>query len=128
MDFLLPGHAATTNFENDAISDELCDAALDNLTEWNGTCDYIALYDFPQLPYICNSLSILHFNIRPLLANFDNLENFLSSIPLQPDIIGLFESCFKDKPLINIDLPGYRFVHVDSFSNADGVAAYVPIS
>ena len=49
-DFLLPGHAATTNFENDTISDELCDVAFDNLIERIGTYGYINFDDFPQLP------------------------------------------------------------------------------
>ena len=44
---------------------------------------------------------------------------------MQPDIIGLSETRIKDEPLINIDLPGYRFVHVDSLSNAGEVAALV---
>ena len=56
-------HAATTNLEKDAISDELCDVAYDNLTERNGTCDYIDYVDFSELRNSCDNLSILHLNI-----------------------------------------------------------------
>ena len=117
-DFLLPGHAATPTFESDPISEELCDIAFDNLTERIGTFDYIDCDDFSQLSNSGDRLSILHLNIRFLLVNFDKLENMLTSTPLQPDIIGLYETRIKSKSLINIDLPGYRFVHVDSLSNA----------
>ena len=71
LDFLLPGHAATTNFENDAISVKLRDVAFDNLPERIDTCDYTNFDDFPQLPNFCDSLFILHLNIRSLHANFD---------------------------------------------------------
>ena len=127
-DFLLSGHAPTVyfnNFKNDAANDELCDVAFDNLTERIGTRDCMDCDDFPQLPNSCDSLTIYHFNILLLHANFDKLENFLTSISLQPDIIGLSETRIKDEPLINICIPGYRCVHVDSLSNAGGVAAYV---
>ena len=58
--FLFPGHADTTNFKKDEISDELCNVAFDNLTERIGICNYIDFYDFPQLPNSCDSLLILH--------------------------------------------------------------------
>ena len=44
---------------------------------------------------------------------------------MQPNIIGLSETRIRGEPLINIDIPGYRFAHVDSLCNAGGVAAYV---
>ena len=124
-DFILPGHAATTNFENDAISDEFRDVAFGNLPERISTCDYTNFEDFPQLPNSCVGLSILHFNFRSFHANFDKLENFLTSIPLQSGIIGLSEARIECKPLININLPGCRCIHIDSLSNAGGVAAYI---
>ena len=80
-DFLLPGHAATSNFENDAISNELCDVTFDNLSERSGTCNDIDFDDFPQLPNSCGSLTILLLNIRSLHANFYKLGNVLTFIP-----------------------------------------------
>ena len=51
-DFLLPDHAATTNFENYTKSDELCDVAVDSLTERIGTCDTLILMIFLNYPIL----------------------------------------------------------------------------
>ena len=42
-----------------------------------------------------------------------------------PDIVCLTEICIKSQPLINVEIPNYSFVHVDSESAAGGVAIYV---
>ena len=51
-----------------------------------------------------------------------------ASIPSRPDIIdiiGLSETRIKGKPLVNIDLLGYCFDHVDLLSNAGKIATYI---
>ena len=48
-----------------------------------------------------------------------------ASFPSRPDIIGLSETRIKGKPLVNIDLLGYCFDHVDSLSNAGEIATYI---
>jgi len=46
------------------------------------------------------------------------------SLDFSPTIICVIEIRIKDQPLINISLPGYNLVHVNSNSSAGGVAAY----
>ena len=59
--------------------------------------------------------------MRSLQKNFDNLYHFLSTFPTKPDVICISETKIKDKPLLNISIPGYIFLHVNSSTNAGGV-------
>ena len=67
-----------------------------------------------------SKLFLLHLNIRSLSKNHDNLIEFLTNVPLRPYIILLTETKIKDKPLVNITIPGYI-----PFPNAGGVGIYV---
>ena len=42
-----------------------------------------------------------------------------------PNIICLSETRLKEQPLININIPGYSFIHTDPPTNAGGVAMYI---
>ena len=70
-------------------------------------------------------LFLLHLNMRSLQKNFDNLCNFLSKLPSKPHVISISETKIKDKPLLNVSIPGYTFLHNNSLSNAGGVGVYV---
>ena len=72
-----------------------------------------------------NELFLFHLNIRLLHKNFDSLCDLLSKLLQKPYIIGLSETKIKDKPQINISIPGYTFLHNNSDTNADGVGLYV---
>ena len=63
--------------------------------------------------------------MRSLQKNFDNLCNFLSKLPSKPHVISISETKIKDKPLLNVSIPGYTFLHNNSLSNAGGVGIYV---
>ena len=67
----------------------------------------------------------MHSNIRSLQKNFDSLYVFLQSLKFLPELLCLMESRIKDKPLINISIPGYSFVHVNCSNAASGVAVYI---
>ena len=71
-----------------------------------------------------NSLNIMHFNIRSLQKNFESLHIFLQSVKFLPELLCLTESHTKDKPLINISIPGYSFGHVNSTTAVGGVGVY----
>ena len=71
------------------------------------------------------SLFVMHINTRFLQHNFENLNDLLLQMNFQPDILCVSETKIKISPLINISLPGYEFFHVDSPTNAGGVAIYV---
>ena len=63
--------------------------------------------------------------MQSLQKNFDNLYHFLSTFPTKPDVICISETKIKDKPLLNISIPGYIFLRVNSSTNADGVGIYI---
>ena len=67
----------------------------------------------------------MHINIRSLNKNFDNLYNLLSNLAFSPSIVAVPKTRLKTQPLTNISIPGFSFVHVDSESNAGGVATYI---
>ena len=71
------------------------------------------------------SLFVMHINTRSLQHNFENLNDLLLQMNFQPDILCVSETKIKISSLINISLPGYEFFHVDSPTNAGGVAIYV---
>ena len=50
---------------------------------------------------------------------------FLTTLNFSPDIVCLTETRIKSQPLINVEIPNYSFVHVDSESAAGGLAIYV---
>ena len=72
-----------------------------------------------------NKLILLHLNIRSLNKNYDNLVEFSSTLPAQPHVVSLTETKIKGHPSVNINLPGYNFLHVNSISNACGVGVYI---
>ena len=58
--------------------------------------------------------------------NFDLLYEFIESLNFLPHVICLSETRIKKDPLINnIEQTNYSFVHVNSKSNAGGVAIYI---
>ena len=77
-------------------------------------------------PTYDSEMFLLHLNIRSLQKNFDNFYNFLTSLPTAPQVISLTETKIKDKPLCNISIQGYAFLHVNSLTNhAGAVGVYI---
>ena len=70
-------------------------------------------------------LFIIHINIRSLNKNIDDLLEFLTEIGTHPNIICLTETQLKQSSLVNNKIPGYKFCHVDSDTNAGGVGIYI---
>ena len=70
-------------------------------------------------------LFIIHINIRSLNKNIDDLLEFLTELGTRPNIICLTETRLKQNSLVNTQIPGYKFCHVDSDTNAGGVGIYI---
>ena len=70
------------------------------------------------------SLFVMHINTRSLQHSFENLNDLLLQMKFQPDILCVSETKIKISLSIYISLPGYEFFHVDSPTNAGGVAIY----
>ena len=100
-------------------------ASIISLTHNINPCKYYETSNFSSISSNSNSISIIHINIRSLQKNFDSLHEFLCSLPIRPKIICLSESRINHKLFINIELPDYKFVHIDSSTSAGGVAVYI---
>ena len=125
FDFMLPGQAATPTIHCNTENDILCDDMYRAITSKIGKCKYfdVNATNFPQSNNY--SLKLMHLNIRSLPKNYDALCNLLQSLKFFPDLFCLTETRIKDRPLFNISLPGYSFVHVNSKTAAGGVAVYI---
>jgi len=110
---------SVTNFD-------LGDQTFNSLFQIVKPCQY---FNFISLPCHSNNdkLDLLHLNMWSLKKkNYDDLHTFFSDLSLKPHIIAISEIKLKDKPLINISIPGYTLLHTNSVSNAGGVGIYVP--
>ena len=67
----------------------------------------------------------MHANIRSLHKNCDLLYEFIQSLQFILQIICITETRIKYQSQINISIPDYGFAHVNSNSNAGGVAMYI---
>ena len=88
-------------------------------------------YDFENIRFCfnrTNSHFILHVNICLLQAYFDQLLDFLLEFFSLLSIIFISETRINNNPMINIDIPGYYFVHFPSPTKAGGVSAYLSTS
>jgi len=103
----------------------LCDEVFSHLTDDISPCKYYNPDELTKLTTYVNTLIILHLNICFLHKHIDNLCLFLDSLPNPPDLLCLTETQIKGKPLTNLSIPEYRFVHVDSKTMAGGVAIYI---
>ena len=64
-------------------------------------------------------------NIRSLQKNFDDLQEIIYSFKEKPHIICLSETKIKNNPMLNLSIPGYKFVNANSLTNAGSVGVYV---
>ena len=78
-----------------------------------------------SLKITSTDLFIIHINIRSLNKNIDDLLEFLTELGTHPNIICLTEARLKQNSLVNTQIPGYKFCHVDSDTNAGGVGIYI---
>ena len=88
------------------------------------SCSYYNLSDITATfeQHCKDSLSIILVNIVSLSKNLYKLENFLTQVRYAPDIIAITETRIKHSvPIIyNVNLQGYKFIHVDAHKNAGG--------
>ena len=85
------------------------------------------MHDLSNRKYQFSSSSsnlIVHLNESSLQAHFDELNEFINCFSNPPSIISLSETRINVKPSININIPGYTFVHCPSPTKAGGVGAY----
>ena len=116
-------HCPVVN-DTEVICDQISESLCNNIHE----CVYL---DISKTNDPCvrentsDSLTVLHLYIRSLNKNFDDMYDFLESLPFNPCVTCLSETRIKNKPLANRDLAAYTFMIVSSSTNAGGVAVYI---
>ena len=72
-----------------------------------------------------NNLTLFHLNIRSLQKNFNGLLKLLCNLSEPLHIICLSETKIKQNTLLNLSIPGYKFLNVNFLTNAGGVGVFV---
>lgn len=84
---------------------------------------------FEKSEYTIEDLTVLHVNTRSLTKNINRLEEVICLMMYQPDLIAITETKLNKNSNINlVQLPGYHFFHINSLTQAGGVALYIKCS
>ena len=107
------------DINHNSLPDMLSDSLRTNIN----ACNY---YDIFKLNTTLNDSSYfyIHLNISSLQSHFVELYNLLLELTHPPTIIFILETHINKEPIININLPGYTFLHSSSPSVVGGVGAY----
>ena len=89
------GNCESNNLD---VTDEIFTHLFQNVE----TCQYLSLNSSLPCNFNDSKLFLLHLNIRSLSKNYDNLIEFLTNVPLRPDIISLTETKIKDHSRIHL--------------------------
>ena len=66
----------------------------------------------------------MHINISSLHAHLDELKELLLALKIRPALIFICETRIRNKPLLNVNIDGYLFMHKSSPTQAGGVGIY----
>ena len=104
---------------------EMSDDMHSYITQDLSSTKYFSSDRISSLNIFSTDLFILHINIGLLNKNIDDLLEFLTEIGTRPNKICLTETRLKQNSLVNTQIFGYKFCHVDSDTNAGGVGIYI---
>ena len=68
---------------------------------------------------------LIHFNIRSIQKNYEDLVTLLHDINPYPSVICLSETKLQQDPIKNISIEGYTFLHSPSKKKSGGVGLYI---
>jgi len=71
------------------------------------------------------NVSYFHFNVRSLGKNKYKLDDVFLMTEVNPTFIAISETKLKPNFNVNIDIPGFNFVHNPSQTNSGGVDLYI---
>ena len=71
------------------------------------------------------NLSYFHFNVRSLGKNKHKLDDFFLMTEATPTFIAISETKLKSNYILNVDIPGFNFIHNPSQTNSGGVGLYI---
>ena len=116
--------AATSEFEVKIDQNNISDFIFQSFQNNNKPCNS---FDLCNASFCYNNTSsslVVHLKISSLQAHFDELIEFLHCFSNPSSILLLSETRIKTNPFINVNIPGYSFVHSPSLTNAGGVGVY----
>ena len=107
--------------------EERIDADNNFFNQFQVNCQHYTDDKFKDIKLPNKGLSIIHFNVRSLSANFSSLSDYLNTLGFHFDIIALSETWLNMNSNSNLySLPGYDFCHVDRCDKrGGGVAFYI---
>ena len=109
------GQIAKTN-----ITEIVCKTMTSNIKP---TAEYDLIDEKPVVTP--NNYVLLHINISLLHAHLDELKVLLLAIEIMPALIFICKTHIRNKPLLNVNIDGYLFVHKRSPMQAGGVGIHV---
>ena len=87
---------------------------------------YFTPAEFLQSKLPPNKFSMLHINISSLSKHIDELRNLLLVLSHPFDVIGITETRLNSiDPLVNIEIPGYTFIHTPTTTQCGGAGIYI---
>jgi len=90
---------------------------------------YYTPTEFIEAKFSKNSFTMVHLNIASLQCHINELRTLLAIIGHPFDVICISETRLHDnKPLSNIQLEGYEFVHTPTSTRCGGVGIYIKSS
>ena len=67
------------------------------------------------------NVSYFHFNVCSLGKNKHKLDDFFLMIEANPTFIAISETKLMSNYILNVDIPGFTFIHNPSQTNSGGV-------
>ena len=92
----------------------------------NTNSKYYSVEEYQKEKKLGN-FNIFHTNVNGLGSKYDNLHEFISSVPSKLDVIAITETSEKEEFgfLTNVEMEGYELFHTPSKISKGGTAVYV---
>ena len=101
----------------------------DEFLSYSINSKYYSPTEFIDAKFSKKSFTMIHLNIASLQYHIDELRTLLSLIGHPFDVICITETrLHDDKPLSNIQIDGYDFVHTPTSTRCGGVGIYIKSS
>ncbi len=95
----------------------------------NSDCHYYSDDQYNSTFKNVNKISIIHFNIRRLYSNFDNIKDYLKQFNLPFNIILISETWINEERDMDFGLEGYELICMNRRNKSGGgVAMYVDLN
>ena len=113
-------------FDNSDLSNFIEPFPCD-LSDRNFQTKYSTLNDTGKMNHASKqkNLSYFHFIARSLGKNKHKLDDFFLMTEATPTFIAISKTKLKSNYILNVDIPGFNFIHNPSQTNSGGVGLYI---